>query len=171
MPLILVFAKWLRPFSNGFGDLPWSRMYASLWVDLPFSNKPRMSISCNWGCSNLFQFLRQSSNNRLWISSLIFLLFSTTMAYLYALTNSLNTVDCSLSLWGRGSSPLFRLPSFSLMQFFACLESHIVYYMIVMSTSLLHFGLVCGQFIGLGWFCQASTIPKRMARQNIRIGL
>ena len=139
-------------------------------MDVPFANKPRMSISCNRGCSNLFWFLRQSSNNGLWILSLIFLLFRATMAYLYALTSSPNTVNCSPSLWGRGSSPLVRLPSFSLMQLFACLESHVVYYMIVMSTSLLHFGLVCGQFLVLGWFCQAPTIPKRMARQNIRIG-
>ena len=138
-------------------------------VDVPFANEPRMSISCNRGCSNLFRFLRQSSNNGLWILSLIFLLFRATMAYLYALTSSPNTVDCSPSLWGRGSSPLVRLPSFSLMQLFNCLESHVVYYTIVMSTSLLHFGLVCGQFLGLEWFCQAPTIPKRMARQNIRI--
>ena len=92
------------------------------------------------------------------------------MVYLYALPNSPNTVDWSPSLWGRGSLLLFRLPSFSLLQLFACLESHIVYYMIVMSASLLHFGLVCGQFLVLGWFCQAPTIPKGMARQNIRIG-
>ena len=150
MPLILVFAKWLQPFSNGFGGLPWSRMYASLWVDVPFANKPRMSISCNRGCSNLFWFLRQISTNALWISSLIFLLFRATMAYLYALTSFPNTVNCSPSLWGRGSSPLVRLPSFSLMQLFACLESHVVYYMIVMSASLLHFRLVCGQFLVLG---------------------
>ena len=138
-------------------------------MDVPFANKPRMSISCNRGCSNLFWFLRQSSNNGLWILSLIFLLFRATMAYLYALTSSPNTVNWSPSLWGRGSSPLVRLPSFSLMQLFNCLESHVVYYMIVMSASLLHFGLVCGQFLVLGWFCQAPTIPKRMARQNIRI--
>ena len=71
------------------------------------------------------------------------------MAYLYALTISPNTVDWPPFLWGRGSSPLIRLPSFSLMQLFDCLESHIVYYMIVMSASLLHFGLVCGQFLVL----------------------
>ena len=61
-----------------------------------------------------------------------------------------NTVDWSPSLWGRGSSLLIRLPSFSLMQLFDCLESHVVYYTIMMSTSLLHFGLVCGQFLVLG---------------------
>ena len=92
-----------------------------------------MSISCNRGCSNLFWFLRQSSNNGLWILSLIFLLFRATMAYLYALISSPNTVDCFPALWGRGSSPLIRLPSFSLMQLFACLESHVVYYTILMS--------------------------------------
>ena len=171
MPLILVFAKWLWPFSNGLGGLPWSRMYASFWVDVPFANKPRMSISCNRGCSNLFQFLRQSSNNGVWISSMIFLLFRATMAYLYALTNSPNTVNWSPSLWGRGSSLLVGLPSLFWMQMFNLLESHAVYYTIVMSTSLLHFGLVCGQLLGLRWFCQAPTIPKRMARQNIRIRL
>ena len=101
----------------------------------------------NRGCSNLFQFLRQSSNNGLWILPLIFLLFRATMAFLYALTSSLNTVNYSPSLWARGSSPLVRLPSFSLMQLFACLEFRVVYYKIVMSTSLLHFGLVCGQFL------------------------
>ena len=72
------------------------------------------------------------------------------MAYLYTLTSYLNTVDWSPSLWGRGSSPLVRLPRFSLMQLFDCFESHIVYNMIVMSASLLHFGLVCGQFLVLG---------------------
>ena len=170
MPLILVFARQLQPFRNGFGGLPWSRMYASLWVDIPFAKEPRMLIGCNRGCSNLFQFLRQSSNNGLWILSLIFLLFRATMAY-YVLKSSPNTLNWSPSLWGRGSSPLIRLPSFSLMQLFACLESQVVYYMIMMSAPLLHFRLVCGQFLGLGWFCQAPTIPKRMARQNVRIRL
>ena len=146
MLLILVFAKWLWPFSNGFGGLPWSRMYTSLWVDVPFANKPRMSISCNRGCSNFFQFLRISSNNGLWILSLIILLSRATMVYLYTLKN---TVNWSPSLWERGSSPLVRLPSFSLMQLFACLESHVVYYTIVMSASLLHFGLIWGQFLVL----------------------
>ena len=169
MLLILVFAKRLWPFSNGFDGLPWSRMYASSWVDIPFANEPRMSISCNRGCSNLFRFLRLSSNNRLWILLLIFLLFRATMVYLYAMTSSPNTVNCSPSLWGRGSSLLVRLPSFSLMQLFDCLESHVVYYRIVMSASLLHFGLNCGQFLVLGWCCQAPAIPKWMARQNIRI--
>ena len=138
-------------------------------MDIPFANKPRISFSCNRGCSNHFQFLRQSSNNGLWILSLIFLLFRAIIAYLYALKSSLNTVDWSPSLWERGSSPLVRLPSFSLMPLFACLESHVVYYTIVMSASLLYFGLVCGQFLILGWFCHAPTIHKRMARQNIRI--
>ena len=64
--------------------------------------------------------------------------------------SSPNTVDWSPSLWGRGSSLLVRLPSFSLMQLFDYFESHVVYYMIVMSASLLHFGLVCGQFLVLG---------------------
>ena len=72
------------------------------------------------------------------------------MVYLYMLTSSPNTVNLSPSLWGRGGSPLVRLPSFSFMQLFACLESHVGYYMIVMSTSLLNFGLVCGQFLVLG---------------------
>ena len=90
------------------------------------------------------------------------------MAYLYVFTSFLNTVNCSPSLWGKGSSPLVRLLSFSLMQLFDFLESHIVYYMIVMSASLLHFGLVCSQFFELGWFCQVPTIPKRMAGQNIK---
>ena len=171
MPLILVLAKQLQLFSNGFGGLPWSRVYASLWVDIPFANKPRMSISCNRGCYNLFQFLRQSFNNGLCISSLVFLLFRATMAYLYALASFLNIVNCFPSLWGRGSSPLIRFPNFFLMQLFDCLESHVVYYTIVISASLLHFGLVCGQFWVLRWFCQAPTIPKRMARQNIRIRL
>ena len=130
-----------------------------------------MLISCNRGCSNLFRFLRQSSNNGIWISSLIFLLFRATMVYSYALTSSPNVVNLSPSLWGRGSSLLIRLPSFFLMQLFDCLESHVVYYTIVMSASLLHFGLVCGQFLVLGWFCQVPTIHKWMARQNIRIGL
>ena len=138
-------------------------------MDLPFSNKPRISISCNRGCSNLFRFLRQSSNNGLWILSLIFLFFWATMAYLSAWASSPNTVNCSPSLWGRGSSLFVRLPSFSLMQLFDCLESHIVYYTIVMSALLLHFGLFSGQFLVLGWFCQAPTIPKRMARQNVVI--
>ena len=146
MPLMLVLGKQSLPFSNGFGGLPWSRIYASLWVIVPFSNEPRMSISCNRSCSNLFWFLRKSPNNRLWISSLIFLLFRATMVYLYAWTSSPNTANWSPSLWGRGSSPLVRLPSFSLMQLFAYLKSHIVYYMIVMSASLLHFGLVQGYF-------------------------
>ena len=128
-------------------------------------------MSCNRGCSNLFWFLRQSSSNGLWILSLIFPLFRATMAYLYGLASSPNTANWSPSLWGRGSSPLIRLPSFSLMQLFNCLESHVVYYMIVMSPSLLHFGLACGQFLVLGWFSQMPTIPKWMARQNVRIGL
>ena len=72
------------------------------------------------------------------------------MVYLNAWTNFPNIVDWSPSLWGRGSSPLVRLPSFSLMQLFDCLEFHVVYYMIVVSASLLHFGLVCGQFLVLG---------------------
>ena len=169
MPLILVFTKWSPPFRNRFGGLPWSRMYASLWVDVPFANAPKMSINCSRGCSNLFWFLRQSSNNGLWILSLIFLLFRATMVYLYEFTSSPNTVNFFPPLWGRGSFPLVRLFRFSLMQLFACLESHVVYYMIVMSASLLHFGLVFGQFLVLGWFCQVPTIPKRMARQNIRI--
>ena len=139
-------------------------------MDILFANKTRMSTSCNRGCSNLFQFLRQSSNNGLWISSLIFLMFRATMAYLYTLTSSPNIVNCNPSLWRGGSSLLVRLPSFSLMQLFDYLESHVVYYMIVMSTSLLHFGLFCGQFLVLGWFCQAPTILKWMARQNIRFG-
>ena len=130
MPLILVFAKQSWFFTNGFGGLPWFRMHASLRVDVPFSNEPRMSISCNRGCYNLFQFLRRSSNNRLWISSLSFLLFRATMAYLYALISSPNTVDCTYLCGGRGSSLLIRLPSFSLMQLFDCLESQVVYYMI-----------------------------------------
>ena len=51
---------------------------------------------------------------------------------------------------GGGALRFIRLPSFSLMQLFDCLESHVVYYTIVMSASLLHFGLVCGQFLVLG---------------------
>ena len=96
-------------------------------------------------------------------------LFRATIAYLYALISSSNTANWSPSLWGRGNSLLIRLPRFSLMQLFDCLESHVVYCMIVMSTSLLNFGLICGQFLVLGWFCQVPAISKWMARQNVRI--